>query len=175
MRTLARLLRYSALRLNVHAHVLAIDGVYVRDADGLLVFYPLATPSSVHVADIAGRSESEHDAYCSPPVPGDQLALEFEPELVPGESPSTGPRRSDWLIKYVFRKDIDHCRLWLGIRRWIAAARTPADAARLMAKCGLGPQPLTHRYLPPPCGQAPLLAASTHTWQFGCSSRLGSP
>jgi hypothetical protein len=37
----------SALRLNVHFHVLALDGVYVReDEGGPLVFYPLPTPTS---------------------------------------------------------------------------------------------------------------------------------
>ena len=36
----------SALRLNVHFHVLALDGVYVRDGkSGLLVFHALATPT----------------------------------------------------------------------------------------------------------------------------------
>ena len=40
----------SALRLNVHFHVLVLDGVYVRDADGALVFVradaPLEDPQS---------------------------------------------------------------------------------------------------------------------------------
>ena len=36
----------SALRLNVHCHVLALDGVYVRNAtNDALVFHTLPTPS----------------------------------------------------------------------------------------------------------------------------------
>ena len=46
----------SALRLNVHLHVLALDGVYVRDLAGTLVFQPLPTASAKDVAQIARRS-----------------------------------------------------------------------------------------------------------------------
>ena len=47
----------SALRLNVHAHALALDGVYVRDdATGALAFHALDTPSRDDVADIARRT-----------------------------------------------------------------------------------------------------------------------
>ncbi len=55
----------SALRLNVHFHVLALDGVYVREGDGKsdddsdddpLVFHPLPTPTRVEVADVARRT-----------------------------------------------------------------------------------------------------------------------
>jgi hypothetical protein len=46
-----------ALRLNVHFHVLALDGVYVRDkASGRLVFHALATPTRAEVADVAART-----------------------------------------------------------------------------------------------------------------------
>ncbi|MEO8181946.1 MAG: hypothetical protein ABI895_24180, partial [Deltaproteobacteria bacterium] len=47
----------SALRLNVHVHVLALDGVYVRErAEGPLVFHALPTPSSAEVAEVARRT-----------------------------------------------------------------------------------------------------------------------
>jgi hypothetical protein len=46
-----------ALRLNVHLHVLALDGVYVRDTEsGALVFEELGTPSHVEVLDVARRT-----------------------------------------------------------------------------------------------------------------------
>ena len=46
----------SVLRLNVHCHVLAIDGVYFHEKeDGPLVFLPLPAPSRGEVADIARR------------------------------------------------------------------------------------------------------------------------
>jgi len=46
----------SALRLNVHPHTLALDGVYVRGADGHLVFHSLAEPSAEQVAEVARRT-----------------------------------------------------------------------------------------------------------------------
>ena len=45
----------SALRLNVHYHILALDGVYVADAQSLR-FLPLPTPKRAEVADIARRT-----------------------------------------------------------------------------------------------------------------------
>jgi hypothetical protein len=46
----------SALRLNVHFHVLVLDGVYVRDAAGKLVFNALAPPTSDEVTEVAVRT-----------------------------------------------------------------------------------------------------------------------
>ena len=46
----------SALRLNPHAHTLALDGVYVRDAAGVLVFHALPAPSAQDVKDVAERT-----------------------------------------------------------------------------------------------------------------------
>ena len=47
----------SALRLSVHFHVLALDGVTVRDAtNDALVFHTLPTPTHSEVADIARRT-----------------------------------------------------------------------------------------------------------------------
>jgi hypothetical protein len=46
----------SALRLNVHPHTVAIDGVYVRGADGQLAFHALPEPSAAEVADVALRT-----------------------------------------------------------------------------------------------------------------------
>ena len=55
----------SALRLNVHSHVLALDGVYVRDADGQLRFYALPTPTAAEVAEVASRTASRIDILLS--------------------------------------------------------------------------------------------------------------
>jgi hypothetical protein len=46
-----------AMRLNVHVHVLALDGVYVReDRDGALVFHPLPAPTRRDVTEVARRT-----------------------------------------------------------------------------------------------------------------------
>jgi len=44
----------SALRLNVHFHTLALDGVYVRDEAGELQFRELGEPTEEEVAQVAG-------------------------------------------------------------------------------------------------------------------------
>jgi len=45
----------SAVRLNVHLHMLALDGVYVRDEeDGSFTFYSLPEPTTEDVARVAG-------------------------------------------------------------------------------------------------------------------------
>jgi hypothetical protein len=47
----------SALRLNVHFHVIVLDGVYVRSPDsGELVFHALAAPSSEENSEVAART-----------------------------------------------------------------------------------------------------------------------
>ncbi len=43
----------SSLRLNVHFHTIALDGAYVRDAEGELVFHALPEPSAEEVAQVA--------------------------------------------------------------------------------------------------------------------------
>ena len=43
----------SSLRLNVHFHCLALDGVYVRDAEGRLSFHVLPRPTPEEVAEVA--------------------------------------------------------------------------------------------------------------------------
>ena len=53
---------YRGVRLNVHFHVLALDGVYVRDATSdALVFHTLPTPTRSEVADIARRTAGRID------------------------------------------------------------------------------------------------------------------
>jgi len=45
------------MRLNVHAHVLALDGVYVRDGpEGRLAFHPLPAPTRADVTEVARRT-----------------------------------------------------------------------------------------------------------------------
>ena len=43
----------SALRLNPHFHTIALDGAYVRDGEGELVFHALPEPSAEEVAQVA--------------------------------------------------------------------------------------------------------------------------
>jgi hypothetical protein len=77
----------SALRLNVHLHVLALDGVYVRDTEsGELVFEALAAPSQAEVLDVARQSAERIDTLLR--QSGRSLEREGEePELLVLDEP----------------------------------------------------------------------------------------
>ena len=48
------------MRLNVHAHVLALDGVYVRDGpEGALAFHALPAPTRIEVTEVARRTAAQ--------------------------------------------------------------------------------------------------------------------
>jgi len=49
----------SALRLNVHFHTLAADGVWVRDGDGGVRFRELPPPTADDVAEVASRTHQK--------------------------------------------------------------------------------------------------------------------
>ena len=66
----------SGLRLNVHLHSLALDGVYVREpGDAPLVLHPLPAPSANDVADLARRT-AERVARLL-----DKLGRSLDPEM----------------------------------------------------------------------------------------------
>ncbi|MBK9262317.1 MAG: hypothetical protein IPM54_21240 [Polyangiaceae bacterium] len=52
----------SALRLNVHLHTLAPDGIYVKTDDGGLGFLRLPRPSEDEVYDVAFRTTPQKGA-----------------------------------------------------------------------------------------------------------------
>lgn len=49
-----------------------------------------------------------------------------------------------WLLRHVFRADLDSCPECAGPMRWLEAAATRQASERLLAKLGLAPRP------PPP-------------------------
>ena len=53
-----------ALRLNVHLHTLALDGVYVRNADKTLEFHALAPPTTEEVHAVAKRMHARLERLC---------------------------------------------------------------------------------------------------------------
>ncbi len=59
-----------ALRLNVHLHTLALDGVYVRNADKTLEFHALAPPTTAEVYAVAKRMNAAQRSCCAPDIVG---------------------------------------------------------------------------------------------------------
>ncbi len=54
-----------ALRLDVHLHVLALDGVYVRNAEGTLAFRALPPPTQEEVHRVAERMHGRLERVCA--------------------------------------------------------------------------------------------------------------
>jgi hypothetical protein len=80
-----------------------------------------------------------------PAAAGDQLALALD-----DEGRELPPRRRwGWLIRHVFRADVETCIKCGGAMRWLEVATEPQDAARLMAEHGLGPHPPPEVRRPP--------------------------
>jgi hypothetical protein len=88
--------------------------------------------------------------FRSPAAAGDQLELGFGSGDEAGRGSASQRSRWGWLLRHVFRVDVDTCSLCGGPMRWIEAATTQGDITRLLAKHGLAPQP-------PPEPRAPLL------------------
>ena len=59
-----------ALRLNVHLHTLALDGVYVRNADKKLEFHALAPPTTAEVHAVAKQMNAPQRSCCAPDIVG---------------------------------------------------------------------------------------------------------
>jgi hypothetical protein len=71
-----------ALRLNVHLHTLALDGVYVRNVDGKLEFHALTPPTTAEVYAVAKRMHARVQRLCAKHGLRDELRDE------PGEEAS---------------------------------------------------------------------------------------
>ena len=70
---------------------------------------------------------------------GDQLELALDSDAI--RETRTGSSRWGWLLRHVFRADLENCPRCGGPMRWVEAATDPEAIARLLAKQGLGPQP----------------------------------
>lgn len=83
-----------------------------------------------------------------------QLELTFAPGQGSPADEHDGaplPRRPwAWLLRHVFQADLEHCPRCDGPMRWVHAATTPKDIARLLAQHGLGPRPPPSPTPPPP-------------------------
>lgn len=70
---------------------------------------------------------------------GDQLPLGFGADE---EDRARAKLRKpwSWLLRHIFRVDMDYCQQCGGKMRWVEAATTPQATSRLLAEHGLGPR-----------------------------------
>jgi hypothetical protein len=161
----------SALRLNAHAHTLALDGVYVQSSDAAaeLTFHALSEPTDDDVIALAQRT-AEHvavilapnaslrsevvssarlskSAAAKPAAEVPQLALfGGDDDAEPG-----GSRKPwSWLLAHVFSIDVTRCSECGGEMKWVEIATTPEAIAAGLARDGLGAR------APPRKNMAPL-------------------
>ena len=103
----------SSLALNVHFHTLAVDGVWVMQADGSLDFHPLPAPSDHDVARIARavchkvqRLIAHEKNEAEPILPLEHLANTSVQGLV-----AIGPRRGWRVLRLGGTRDAAHAQI----------------------------------------------------------------
>jgi hypothetical protein len=103
----------------------------------LLRYFGVLSSHSRLRREVVPHPPADPTATAPPPAPGDQL------ELALGiESEEPAPRkRWAWLLRHVFKADLDTCPRCGGAMRWVEAARTKEAARHLLARLGLGPRP----------------------------------
>ena len=72
---------------------------------------------------------------------GDQLELAFSSAAGADTAPNHARSRWGWLLRHVFRADVETCPRCGGPMRWVEAATEQGAIARLLAKHRLAPEP----------------------------------
>jgi hypothetical protein len=116
----------------------------------LLRYFGVMSSHSKHRADVVPTHAADPDAHVAPPAEGDQLPL------FGNEPPRRGRHRWAWLLRHVFAADLETCTRCGGPMRWLEAATTTADIARILAALGLAPRPPPRPPAPSPLGQLSL-------------------
>ena len=134
-----------ALGVNVYAKQ-RVDG---RDRPQLERYFGVLSSHSSHRHRVVPwRAEPER--FAASPAAGDQLGLPFGDSGNDDAVRATRRSRWGWLLRHVFRADVETCARCGGPMRWVEAATQKDAIGRLMAKHGLGPRP------PPPEPFTPL-------------------
>ena len=100
-------------------------------------FGVLASAAAVR-DEVVPLSEPAVGAFKPPPAAGDQLELLGEAN---DAAPLWQRRRWAWVLAHTFGVDLEHCEECGGPMRWVAVAKTPSAAARLMTKLGYARAP----------------------------------
>lgn len=121
----------------------------------LVRYFGVLSSHSRHRARVV-PARTAPSRFAPPPAAGDQLELELSSGNRAATMPASQRSRWGWLLRHVFRADLDTCALCGGPMRWLEAATRRADITRLLAKHGLAPQPPPAPRAPAPPGQLAL-------------------
>jgi hypothetical protein len=155
-----------AIKARHEPAILAVDDDVCTTPDDLLVRLVAAVPPprwhllryfgviSSHSRlrrEVVPHPPSDPSATAPPPAPGDQVELALD-----ADHDEPAPRkRWAWLLRHVFKADLDTCPRCGGGMRWAEAAASKDEARDLLARLGLGPRP-PPAPKPPPLGQLTL-------------------
>lgn len=106
----------------------------------MIRYFGVLSSHSRHRARVVPK-RSDPSRFTPPAAAGDQLDLRFGSGDANTAARTSGRSRWGWLLRHVFRADLDTCSLCGGPMRWLEAATRQADTTRLLAKHGLAPQP----------------------------------
>jgi len=97
----------SSLSLNVHFHVVAMDGVYAEQPDGTMLFHPLPSPSDEDIARLARTVCRKVKRYLGRLTGEDkdqQLTLDHLANASVQGLVATGPRRGCRMLRHMWAK-----------------------------------------------------------------------
>ncbi len=106
----------------------------------MIRYFGVLSSHSRHRARVVPK-RVDPSRFQPPAAAGDQLELGVGSGDATTAAQTSGRSRWGWLLRHVFRADLDTCSLCGGPMRWIESATTQGDIARLLAKHGLAPQP----------------------------------
>ena len=146
--------------LNVHPHVLALDGVYIRRAsDGPLLVRALPTPTHAEVADVARRTADRIENILQ--AHGRSLDPEMQDDEPPGlalDQPGLAACYAAAAQGVITRQEALHYIAQGGALLFLGSVLTEADAAILRSWFA----PLEVRVEPTPLAQSRVATLSNH-------------
>jgi hypothetical protein len=136
----------------------------------MIRYFGVLSSHSRHRARVV-PSRVDPARFAPEPAEGDQLEFAFPGHAAP--TPTRGRSRWGWLLRHVFRAQVETCCRCGGPMRWVEAATEPTATARLLAKHGLAPQPPSRTTTADGPGSAPaslrLRRAPRASGEFGPS------
>ena len=121
----------------------------------MIRYFGVLSSHSRHRARVV-PSRLDPSRFKPEPASGDQLNLALDCDASASDRPRPTRSRWGWLLRHVFRADVETCARCGGPMRWVEAATESSAIARLLAKHELGPEPLSKRPAVPRYGQLPL-------------------
>jgi hypothetical protein len=103
-------------------------------------YFGVLSSHSRHRARVVPK-RADPQRFAPPAAAGDQLELGFTASRDEAALRTSRRSRWGWLLRHVFRADLDTCSRCGGPMRWLEAATEENAISRLLAKHGLAPRP----------------------------------